>query len=152
MINRKDLLNRSVKECLTEMYRQATPSADFSKYGTDPDFYKHYYLSNKKYKEIIDQFMRIYRLNSFEESVNYLTYCIKMEYKELRAENIKVIEESSIKEEPLLNLIQEIYNKYEWKGEESWFRMEVMRISPNSNKETVIEYWKNNGKNINIDD
>ena len=74
-----------------------------------------------------------------------------MEYKELRAENIKVVEES-VKETQLLNIIQEIYSKYEWKGEESWFRMEVMRISPNSNKETVIKYWKNNGKNINIDD
>lgn len=151
MINRRDLLNRAVKECLTEMYRQATPSVDFSKYETDPDFYKHYYLSNKKYKEILEHFVGIYRLNSFEESIDYLAYCIKMEYKELRAENIKVVEES-VKENQLLNIIQEIYNKYEWKGEESWFRMEVMRISPNSNKETVIKYWKNNGKNINIDD
>ena len=74
-----------------------------------------------------------------------------MEYKELRAENIKVVEES-VKETQLLNIIQEIYNKYEWKSEESWFRMEVMRISPNSNKETVIKYWENNGKNIDIDD
>ena len=119
MINRNKLLHRAVKECLTEMYKQATPSVDFSEYETDPDFYKHYYLSHKKYVEIVDNFVKIYRLNSFEESVDYLAYCIKMEYKELRESNIKVVEESPIKEEPLLNIIQEIYNKYEWKGEES---------------------------------
>ena len=52
----------------------------------------------------------------------------------------------------VLDLISKCKNFYIRNGDENTFRINVMNSSPTSNKQTVIDYWKSQGKDIEIKD
>ena len=161
-----DLLTEAIKGCLRQMYRKAQPPADFDNLPEDFDYRRHY-LPNKAYKVIEDYFINTYSLaNDFPSYCslleNYLTeggpkkVYIKKEgepgYKgyEKSPKLSEVIGEDNTKK--VLELIHNCKEFYNSNHRESQFRFNVMNYSPTSNKQEVIDYWKSQGKEIEIKD
>lgn len=181
MLTRNDILNECVKRCLIEMYKYAQPSLDFSnilekiKTGEFKDdeahpLYEQHYLSYKNYKFILKHYLHCYGLFDFwKDSVDLITTNLEkggIKNKYVPAEKNKPGYKSYEEILPLKDIIGEDsanrvisiikdYGNFYKHGSSELDRVTFtisLGCSPVSNKQTVIDYWKSKGKDINIKD
>lgn len=177
-MNRSEILERAVNECLEEMYNRAQPSVSFNKivedckngvYNKNEAVYERYYLSAEEYKEILENYIEAYKIHDdFQENCDIV-------YKYLAEGGLKdswvpgKVDENGFKHsgyrsyentpkitdimaeddaKKCLDLINECKKFYCFNREENNFHWTIMNYSPSSNKESVREYWKTNGVDI----
>lgn len=180
-MSRNKILEKAIRECLSEMYERSQPSANFEelceKYPKE-QFYLRYYLPTELYKDIVEKYINDYRINSnWEKHIelleNYLTegghkqIWIEGEideegnkipgykgYKKLDSlfTELKKLIPNNYQEvcNKVFELISECKDFYSSEPDECGFRFAVMNISPNSNKESVVQYWKEQGIDLEI--
>lgn len=168
------MMEKIIRECLDEMFRYAQPSISFEKLIEEakkekptPRMYERYYLSQEECETIVEKYIHDYRLKSqFKEHcellINDMTKgCSKDKYiKEENGNSYRGHEavpplSDEIGEENLKKVVDFIRMRmdyYRFDYTESKFRFSVMNYSPCSNKQTVINYWKSKGVNIEIKD
>lgn len=176
-LSRNEIISEAIYKCYKEMYKMAQPSVDFDqiiediksgKIKSDEPVYEHYYLSSDNYTYIINMYLNAYGLVSewdddINAVINYLKdgglYDVyvkgtddKPGYKDY--EHTPKISDVIGKDNAdiVLDLISKCKNFYIRNGDENTFRINVMNSSPTSNKQTVIDYWKSQGKDIEIKD
>lgn len=82
--DRRDMIEKAVIDCLDEMYRKSQPSITWEEVETEakvnPDkrIWQEHYLSSKKFEEIQDKYMDMYRIgNEWDSNISlveeYLT-------------------------------------------------------------------------------
>lgn len=200
MLNRDEILKKAYIECMTEMYKRAQPSADYSqliedvnsgKIPKDTAIYERYYLSHDEFKYILNKYIEAYDIKSswhphielveqylieggtkdkyiepyVDENGHYHSGCrgyenvlpIKKQINDILIEQLepghrtKVLTDKIT--EAVINAIINCKEYYHFDREESSFSASVaLGASPTSNKDTVIEYWKSQGVNIDIED
>ena len=179
MLNREDILKECFERCMTEMYKYAQPSLDYlsitdmSEEEKKKLSYKHYYLSDKNCKFIIEHYLYIYGLfDWWKESVEVIErdftkgglkdhwvkestdkYGKHPGYRDTeKVPPLKDIigEENSNK---VLSILKDYKDFYRFgRRDLDSISFSLYNYSPNSNKQTVIDYWKTQGKDITIDD
>lgn len=180
LITRKDILCEAIEKCLIELYNYAQPTVDFKQIlkdissgkfkDSDKDpFYSHYYLSHENFKYIYDVFVKAYKINS--EWKDYIEIIEKFfdnegvirvyksssdgvtshkEYKRLDSIALQIGNENY---EIVKDRLEKCKDFYNFNYELNSFGMAVaLGCSPSSNKEEVINYWKSQGKDIEIKD
>lgn len=179
-LTREKVLLEAYQDCLREMYAKAQPSASYDEYiqkvenglideSKEGEIYKRHYLSQEEYIYIIEKYIDAYALND-----KWSEHCdlISEFFNEVKWDKIesfdKIIDEilsQKIQDAELRKkLSDEIFEKiieridtcrhfYRGNREESSFRFSIgLGCSPISNKETVINYWQKQGKDITIVD
>lgn len=177
MITRQKILEQAYIDCLTEMYKYAQPTLDFTAYRQslkgkkeDPKdpLYARHYLSTENYKYIRNKYMRAYGiLEHWTSNVDVLIEDAEKGY------NTDVYEEDTdgktcrhYEQQPSLDKIigVDAANKVIafLKDRKQFYRFDhevtdftaslVFGPSPNSNAEYVKQYWKKQGFDINIDE
>ena len=200
MLNRNEILKKAYIECMTEMYKRAQPSADFSqliedvnsgKIPKDTAIYERYYLSHEEFKYILNKYIEAYDIKSswfphielveqylieggtkdkyiepyVDENGHYHSGCrgyesvlpIKKQINDILNEQLEPGHRTKILTdkitEAVMNTITNCKEYYHFDREESSFSASIsLGASPTSNKDTVIEYWKSQGINIDIED
>ena len=179
MLNREDILKECFERCMTEMYKYAQPSLDYlsikdmSEEEKKKLSYEHYYLSDKNCKFIIEHYLYIYGLfDWWKESIEVIErdftkgglkdhwvkewtdkYGKHPGYRD--AEKVPPLkdiigEENSNKVLSILKDYKDFY-RFGRRDLDSVF-FSLYNYSPNSNKQTVIDYWKSQNKPIEIKD
>lgn len=76
MKTRRDIVNKAVFDCLDEMYRNSQPSITWeeveseAKMNPEKRIWEEHYLSAKKFEEIHDKYMHMYRIgDEFKDNV-----------------------------------------------------------------------------------
>jgi hypothetical protein len=76
MKTRRDIVNKAVFDCLDEMYRNSQPSITWeeveseAKMNPEKRIWEEHYLSSKKFEEIQDKYMYMYRIgDEFKHNV-----------------------------------------------------------------------------------
>ena len=179
MLNREDILKECFERCMTEMYKYAQPSLDYlsikdmSEEEKKKLSYKHYYLSDKNCKFIIEHYLYIYGLfDWWKESIEVIErdftkgglkdhwvkewtdkYGKHRGYRD--AEKVPPLkdiigEENSNK---VLSILKDYKDFYRFgRRDLDSISFSLYNYSPNSNKQTVIDYWKSQNKPIEIKD
>lgn len=74
MLERSDIIDKAIHDCLQEMYAKAQPMADYDnlveeyrtgKIGKDERVYDRHYLSRKEFQYILNKYIDAYRMNKF---------------------------------------------------------------------------------------
>lgn len=179
MITQEQLNNEMCERCLDEMYRSSQPSItlkeleelsqkEIEETGEPQPVYRRFYLSTKEYKEIVDKYLCLYNLvdpfkDYLELLINDMTKgCNKDKYIEGENgfpgyrgyESVPSLDNEIGKEnlQKVVDFINMRKNFYRFNKDESSFRFTIMNYAPNSNKQDVIDYWKSQGKDIEIED
>lgn len=178
-IDRRSIIEEAYNRCMTEMYAKAQPSADYNELITrknageivdtniDP-IYKRYYLSQEEFVYIRDKYIQAYNLTAhWHDDVDTVIDYLKnggltVVYKKDSSGNPYKTSENTPKlkdvigekhEGDVMRLINLCKNFYRFDGEESNFSCTLsLGCSPTSNKESVIQYWKEHGQEIIIED
>lgn len=170
-----DIKSEMVERCLAEMYYFAQPSVENIKEAIEKEgdleqfpFHNKHYLSNESYKYIVEKYIQLYRLeDDFREDCDLLIDNFKEGYNvdkyiepkdgspgyrdydkkpnlatQIGEENAKIV----------IDIIENRKNFYRFNRLCESFRFTMMNYSPTSNKQTVIDYWKSQGKDIEIVD
>ena len=166
IINKKSILSEAIDRCLQEMYYYAQPSIDLNNAikeakGEQLNLIDKHYLSKEMYDTIIGKYIDAYHLdNYFQDSLELLLSYFEHPYvkdyskgykthKEIRSLFEKIgIEKFEI----VKDYIDKAKNYYNRNIDAETFRFNIMNFSPTSNKQTVINYWKSQGKDIKIKD
>ena len=135
-LTRKDVMIKAVMDCRTEMYAKAQPPLDYpdalrriengEQLDTNLDpLYERHYLSNEEFEYILDKYLTAYNMK------RYWKDCVE-------------VVERYLEEGGPTNRKGGKYGL----GVESitWYSC------PTSNKKKVIQYWKEHGKDITIED
>lgn len=174
-----DIMNEAIERCIDEMYRYAQPSITLKELqeiikketqetGEVPKVYERHYLSTEECKAIIDKYINAYNFeDKFKDHCDLIIQdmtkgCSKDKYIEGENgspgyrgyEKVKPLS-SEIGEENLNKVVEFIKMRkdfYKFDRKANTFLFNVWNISPYSNKEKVIEYWKSQGKDIEIKD
>lgn len=174
-----NILNEAIERCLDEMYRYAQPSITFeeikqlgfkevSETRKPQPIYQRFYLSNEEYKIIEEKYIDAYKLcDHFNEHCELIMRdmekgCSKDKYiKETDDtpgyrgyESVPSLDNEIGKDNlnKVLDFIKMRINFYRMDKDEQSFRFNIMNFAPCCNKETVINYWKSQGKDIKIED
>ena len=177
-ISRDSVLSDAIEKCVTEMYDKAQPSISWEEikrlssegvYNENNTFIDQHYLSHKEYAEIVDKYVYAYGFkNLFQDNcdtiLDYLTngghkdkyipaytddngnYHPGYRSYEPTPKLSDIIGDENTQK--CVDLIKECQNFYNRNRYETTFRMSVMNYSPNSNIETVRQYWQNKDKTI----
>lgn len=176
-LDRKTIFSKAYDDCLEEMFNKAQPRASYKEYvkmyqrgmlGENDRVYEWHYLSHEEYTYILNKYDEAYRFTN--EWLNSCEVIIK-DFKEghykdgYETDSNGCGHRTAIKVPPLKELIGEeaantviedlenIMNFYRFDRESSEFHMAIaLGPSPTCNKETVINYWKSQGKDIEIVD
>ena len=173
MITRDKVLAQGIEECYRAMYSVARPKVDYDelvklhKEGKEDEkhpFYRQYYIPNDLHNEILDEYRYAYGADStWYDYVEVIEDAFKkglVKYGKdedgmLTTKKIPSLEETIGKEntEKVLELLDECKHYYRFNRDEHVFNFNVcLGCSPTSNKEEVIEYWKKQGVDVEIDD
>lgn len=164
IVDKKSILVEAIDRCLQEMYWFAQPSIDLKNTieevkGEQLDLLNKHYISKKMYDTIIDKYINAYHLNNyFNDSLELLESYFEHPYEKDYSEGYKTHKEiESLSEkigkenfEIVKDYIDKAKNYYNRNMDAEAFRFNVMNFSPTSNKQTVIDYWKSQGKDIEI--
>lgn len=168
IINKENILSEAIERCLQEMYYHAQPSIDLknaikeSKEKQEKvDLIDKHYLSKEMYDSIVNKYIDAYHLdNYFQNSLELLLSYFEKPYvkdyskgykthKEIRSLFEKIGKDNF---EIVKDYIDKAKNYYNRNIDAESFRFNVANFSPTSNKQTVIDYWKTQGKEIEIKD
>lgn len=202
MIDRNDILEKAMHDCLVEMYAKAQPSADYDKLCQDvkdgkiidndkDPIYKRYYLSHEEFIYILEKYKKIYNIKSpwydhldliydyftgkgrkdiwipeeidengnkhpgyrSSEAVAHIKDTIRFRLNSYLNDRDELSRLSDELTNDVLSYINNCKTYYKFDWEDSSFSASVaLGCSPSSNKEQVIEYWKDNGIDIEIID
>ena len=177
MITRQKILEQAYIDCLTEMYKYAQPTLDFTAYRQslkgkkeDPKdpLYTRHYLSTENFKYIRDKYMRAYGiLDHWTSNVDVLIedaekgYNTEVYGEDTNGEICRHYEKQSPLNELLgtdaankvIAFLKDRRQFYRFDHEVTDFRASIaLGPSPNSNAEYVKQYWKKQGFDINIDE
>jgi hypothetical protein len=158
-MNRKDVIERAIEECITELYLRAQPSISLDElkklYKKEPDkhWYDYFYLNQKEAEEIIEDYIIAYRIrNEFHDDMDTVRRYLRdggtkdkyikpkdgspgyRGYENTPKLSDLIGEEAA---QQALNLIDECDNFYQPNKEESGFKFNVLNLSPCCNIETV---------------
>lgn len=178
-IDRKSIIDEAYIRCMTEMYAKAQPSADYKELiakkktgeiidsDLDP-IYRRHYLSQEEFEYIRDKYIKAYNLTAhwhddMDVVIEYLRDGgLTTVYKKDSSGNPYRTSEKTPKlkdaigeeyAEEVLKLLKQCKNFYRFDREESDFSTPLaLGCSPTSNKEGVIQYWKEHGQDITIED
>jgi hypothetical protein len=173
-LTRKSVIQKAYDECLTEMYAKAQPPLDYMdvvrrlKNGEEVEtkldpIYQRHYLSQYEFHYILDKYIEAYGMSpywkdSVETVEEYLKKGgLKTVYKDDGKTTVrtpKLVDEIGEENaEKVFALIKDCKDFYRFDREESDFSCAIsLGCSPMSNKERVIQYWKEHGKDITIED
>lgn len=178
-IDRKSIIEEAYIRCMTEMYAKAQPSADYNELiakkktgeiaNTDIDpIYMRYYLSQEEFNYIIDKYVEAYNMtvhwkDNMDHAISYLRDGgLTTVYKEdASGVSYKTTEKTpKIKDvigeehaEEVMKLLDLCKNFYKFDREKDNFSTTLaLGCSPTFNKESVIQYWKEHGQDITIED
>lgn len=178
-IDRKAVIERAYDECMVEMYAKAQPSADYKELvskkksgeiiDTDLDpIYRRYYLSQEEFKYIRDKYIKAYNLTAhwyddMDVAIEYLRDggLTTVSKKDSSGNSYRTSEKTpKLKDvigeeyaEEVLKLLTQCKDFYRFDREETDFSCVLsLGCSPTSNKETVIQYWKEHGQDITIEE
>lgn len=176
MLDRTEIIRRAIDECLTEMYAKAQPSADWHEYvrkaergeiGKDELIYERHYLCESQLNYIVNKYKKAYRfVNEWESNIDFLIKCLKESglkdcwidspdggYRSAEKTptlNDLIGEDNANK---VLELIENLKDFYHFDNDEGKFSFNVyLGCSPTSNADSVREYWKSQGVNVEIDE
>lgn len=171
MLNRREILEKAVRDCLCECYKWAQPSINFDAYLKNPEmiqeddkfhFYRRYYLSKENFDYIRNSFKEAYHIGKdwkedIELLVNYITD--KDSKKDIYIPGkdgfpghrgytpITPLQELTSDSDDVLELIDTCKNFFSRDFEDENFQFSVcLGPSPNSNAEEVEKYWHEHGR------
>lgn len=172
--NKEQIMREAVDRCLAELYYFAQPSVEnieeaikIEGDSEESSFINKHYISTEDYKEIVEKYIRIYNIESgfkdhceiiiddFESGYAVDKYIKNEGEPGYRGYESKPNLSEQIGEESAQKVIEIIKNRknfYRFDREADCFRFTMMNYSPTSNKSRVIEYWKSQGKEIEIID
>ena len=176
-ITRQDVINEAYDKCLTEMYAKSQPSANFKelceKYaGTNEHIFERYYLSQEEFNYILNKYVDAYGLHDKrKEFIDLIIENLQGEYSVDNYVGPHTDEygyhpgyrsyktESPLKDyigEDNANKVFEVLNErknfYYTSLEETRFKSSIaLGCSPNSNEDSVKEYWEKQGVDLKID-
>lgn len=170
--NEEKILKEAVDRCLEEMYYFAQPSVENMKEAIEKEgdseeepFFQKHYLSSEDCKYILNKYINIYHLNEgFKNDCNIIIedmlegcYSCKEEKNEndvpvrLKLPKLsELIGEDNTNK--VIDFIRDRQNFYRFDRFHSQFYFTIINVSPMSNKEKVIDYWKSKGIDITIED
>lgn len=174
MITKNKFTDDMFINCMSELYEASQPSITYDEYvklsSENPDrkIYDEHYLSSEEIKYIIDKYVELYHLDSeFYDDCDILIRdmekgCSKDKYVEPKNgspgyrdyENVPPLS-TEIGEENLKKVIDFIKMRkdfYKFNHRKHSFMFNMTMIAPCSNKETVLEFYKNQGTPITIED
>lgn len=167
----KNIVDEAIVKCLDHMYRASQPSITWEELNNikdDPDIIHHYYLSQEDYKYISNMYAEYYRLkDTFKEHCDILINdiiegCYKDKYISSNGDSPgyrdyeKVLPLKETLGEEIVNKVIEFIKErkdfYKFDRDYHSYLFTVMNYSPTSNKQTVIDYWKSKGIDLEIID
>ena len=176
-MDRDTIIAEAIDRCLTEMFSKAQPSANWHEYvekakrgeiDKNEKIYERHYLNETQFNYIANKYKNAYRcINEWRSNIEFLLDCFenggyrtvyeKSENgsKTRTSEKTPVLtnligEENAAK---VIELINDLRNFYRFDREEETFNWHVyLGCSPTSNAQTVKDYWKSQGKDIEIDE
>lgn len=177
MIDKDTIMKEAIDRCLEEMFQKSQPKASYYGYleqlkkgqiSKDDKIYDRHYLNETQFKYIAEKYKKAYRLKrTWIPNVDFVLSCLKEGgfktiYEPLVEGGEKV--RSAKKMDPIAMIIgQENANKvieyiknlqdfYRFDRDEEQFDFNVyLGCAPTCNAETVKEYWKSQGIDIEID-
>ena len=178
MLDEKEIMQEAIDRCMREMYAKSQPVGDWDKYledaregriGKDERVYERHFLCHNQFLYILNKYKKAYGF------LEHWTSDCDLLIRDLTEGGLKDIyvegkngypgyrsaektpklkdligEENS---EKVINLIKDIRNFYRFDRNEETFSFNVsLGASPCSNAETVREYWKYQGIDVEIDE
>lgn len=177
MLDRNKIIREAIDRCLEEMYQKSQPHTSYYDYVArarrgeikkDEAIFERHYLCKSQFDYILKKYIKAYRLESeWKSNIDFLLEALKnggykTVYKPLieggescrTAEKMSPIQDIIGEEnaEKLFDYIEKVKNFYHFGREEEIFTFNIaLGVSPTSNPETVKEYWKSQGIDIEID-
>ena len=173
MLTRETIIGEGIDRCLTEMYEKAQPSVNLKDYleqkkrgeldeSVTPVHDRHY-LSNNQFLYILDKYKEAFRcVNEWKSNIDFLVSALKEGgYRTVYRDNTCTAEKTPILErligkenaDKVFELIEQLKDFYHFDRDEEKLSVNVaLGCSPTSNAETVRNYWKSQGIDIEIDD
>lgn len=177
MLDKDTIMREAIDRCLSEMFEKAQPRANWHAYlelakrgkiSKDERVYERHYLSDTEFNYIANKYKKAYGfkrhwkddcdwiLHNLKEG-GYRDAWIKDEDgdKHCGSEKTKPLNELIGNEsaEKVYQLIEDFKDFYRFDREESVFDFNVyLGCSPTSNAQTVIDYWKSVGIDIEINE
>lgn len=168
MLTEKELKKEIITRCLDEMYQASQPSITWEEVSKTENGINEHYLSSEEYKFILEKYADMYNLkDQFMNDCDILIHDAEEGYSVdkyiegdgdspgYRGYEHKPPLKEQVGEEmadKFIEFIKSRRNFYRLDKGYTQFAFTVMNYSPNSNKETVIETWKEKGKDIEIID
>ena len=171
MLDRREILEKVIKDCLCECYKWAQPSINFEAYLNNPEmiqdnekfpFYRRYYLSQDNFKYILQSYKEAYHIGkdwnkdidllmsyiTSEDSVKDVYIEGKDGYPGHRGyEKITPLQDITKDNEDVLDLIKTCKDFFKRDFEVESFDVSLyLGPSPNSNAEEVEKYWHEHGR------
>jgi len=177
MIDKDTIMKKAIDDCLEEMFQKSQPKASYFDYvekvkrgeiSKDEKIFERHYLNETQFNYIAEKYKKAYRLKrTWDPNIKFLLDCLKeggykTVYKPLveGGESIRTAEKTPSLEwvigkenaQKVFDLIKDIKDFYKFDKDEAQFDFNVyLGCSPTSNAETVKEYWKSQGIDIEID-
>lgn len=177
MLDRNIIISEAVDRCLTEMYKKAQPSANWQDYvdmakrgeiDKDELIFERHYLCESQFDYIANKYKEAFRcVNEWRNNCEFLLNCLKEggfrrcfttignDNHVKSAEPTPTLNELLDKDnaEKVYKLIKDLMEFYRFDDDEEKFNFNVyLGCSPTSNAQTVKDYWKSKGKDIEIDE
>ena len=172
MLNRDKIISEAIDRCLTEMYDKAQPRADWHDYvekakrgeiGRDERIYERHYLSQTQFEYILDKYKEAFRcVNEWRSNIDFLVKNLKegglrdtWKSGHRSAEKTPTLEQliGNDGAQKVFELIKQLEDFYRFDRDEEKLSFNVcLGCSPCSNAETVREYWKSQGVDVEIDE
>lgn len=173
-MTRENFRTRIVEECMDELYRASQPSITWNellekaKVNPKERYYEQHYLHNEECTYIIEKYIDLYNLRShFYNHCDIIIRdmiegCSKDKYIEPEDgspgyrgyEKVAPLSETIGKEnlDKVVEFIKMRKDFYRYDRDADALMFQAFNYSPCSNKQTVIDYWKSQGKDIEIID
>lgn len=170
MKSRRDCIEQAYKECLNEMYVESYPSItldeilQIQKEFPDRKLYEEHYLSNFKYREILNKYKNIYNIRDhWRENMNFIISLLKdgggfknTYTKEFGrgAEKVPTLDKLTPDAAKVIQVLEDYKNFYKPDYYETMFDSSIaLGASPTSVAERVLEKnptWRSDIKEITL--
>lgn len=177
MLDKDTIMREAIDRCLSEMFEKAQPRANWHEYlemvkrgeiSKDERIYDRHYLSEVEFNYIANKYKKAYGFKRhWKDDCDWILHNLKeggyrdawikdedgdkhRESEKTKPLNELIGDESA---EKVYQLIENFKDFYRFDREESVFDFNVyLGCSPTSNAQTVIDYWKSIGVDIEIDE